>query len=135
MELRIVLFYFSFLLSACVQMKNQPDYMEKMNEELGGNVQQLNSPEATYTLFYSSDSVSDVQKTVKFMIVENETEDLVFQDALPNATFSWYSDTQLLVEERLGILQKNVSGNGVRRFLLDPASGRKTLIPQNTNSQ
>lgn len=135
MDLRIVLLCFSFLLTACVQMKSQPDYIKKMNEELGENVQQLKSTEGTYTLFYSTDSVSAAQKSVKFMIVEKKTQQVTFQDVMLNVTFSWYSDSQLLVEERLGILQKDPSANGMRRFLLDPTTGRKNSIPQNTNSQ
>jgi Mn-containing catalase len=135
MELRIVLFFFSFLLSACVQMKSQPKYIEKMNEELGKNVQRLESPAGTYTLFYSMDTVSEAQQSVKFMVVENETDQLIFQDALANVRLSWYSDSLLLVEQQLGILQKEMSENGMRRFLLDPTNGRKNIIPQNKNSQ
>lgn len=133
MKIQILLLC-AFFLNACVQMKSESAYMEKVNQELGDDVQRLSSPEGTYTLFFSKDSVSNGQELVKFIVVENETEKSVYQDTLPNTSLSWHSDFQLLLEQQLGILQKEVSGNGVKRFLLNPSTGRKTMLPQNTNS-
>lgn len=134
MGIQVVLLCLSFILTACVQMKSNPGYIEKMNEELGDDVQRVNSPAGELSLFFSKESISDGQELLKLMVVENETEKILFQDALPNATLSWHSDSLLLVEQRRGILQKDVLDNGMSRFLLNPRTGKKTNLPQNTNS-
>lgn len=133
MNINFVLLCVSFLLLSCSSAKSDLYYKEKMNEEWGKDVQWLQSPEGTYTLFYNKDTIADGQVAVKLLVVENKTDEPIFQDTLPNATLSWYSDTHLLVEQRLGILQKDASANGTRRFLLNPANGRKNSLPQNPN--
>ena len=70
MELRNVLFFFffsfSFLFSGCVQTKSQPtDYLEKMNQEMGDDVQRVNSPTGELSLFFSKEPISDGQEMVK----------------------------------------------------------------------
>lgn len=133
MNINFVLLCVPFLFLSCSSAKSNLYDKEKMNEEWGQDVQRLQSPEGKYTLFYSKDTVAEGQEAVKLLVVENETDEPIFQDTLPNATLSWYSDTHLLVEQRLGILQKGASENGIRRFLLNPKNGRKNKLPQNTN--
>lgn len=136
MKIGIISFCFSLLLlqTTCAPLKDQADYKEKVEAELGKDTQAMESPEGKYTLFFSQEKSSETMELIKFMVVDNETEKLVFQDALSNARLSWHSDTHLLVEQRLGILQKDASENGIRRFLLDPSTGRKNPFSQNEKS-
>lgn len=134
MNINFILLCLPLFIFACSSSKNELYIKGKVNETWGSDVQRVQSPEGHYTLHVSEEVVADGQKLLKFIVVENKTDELIFQDSLPNASLSWHSDTLLLVEQRLGIVQKDVSENGIRRFLLSPANGQKKLIPYNPDT-
>ncbi|WP_017731395.1 hypothetical protein [Nafulsella turpanensis] len=131
----LLLLSFLLLAAACVQVKNKMTIDEQISAELGEGRQSLPSPAGSYTLFLSADTLSEADKLVKLMVVEHKEEKIILQDTLANVNLSWFSNNEILVEQRLGIVQPNTSANGIRRFVLNVENGQRRPLPENKKLQ
>ena len=129
MGIRIVLLLFGFLLGACATSNSQINNNDLMEKELGENIQSLESADGKYTLFYSENSVSEADYLTKYMVLENETEKVVKKESLSNSRLSWHSPTELLIEQRIGIVHPEQAPNGIKQYLLNLETGRKKSFP------